>query len=93
MDQGTTGIQSNGTATADKPEFTVPESVREALEGKLQFAKQTQEMFNSARTQYQGFVDGIAAAVGVPAGYKLDADAMKFVPAAVPGEDEGAELE
>lgn len=92
MAKGTTGKRNRGglaTETADdQPTFPIPESVQSVIRAKLEFAKQTQQMFDGARAQYHAFAEGVAAMVGVPPGYKLDADAMEFVPAEDPSEED-----
>ena len=50
-------------------------------------AKQVQEFIDAARKlneQTQTFVEGLAAALDVPAGWQLDVQQMAFVPPAPP---------
>ena len=50
-------------------------------------AKQVQEFMDAARKlneQTQTFVEGLAAALDVPAGWQLDVQQMAFVPPAPP---------
>ena len=88
MVMGTTGNQVGGAVVSDsgaeRQPIPVPENVRSVLKAKLDFAKQTQEMFSGAKAQYHAFAEGVAASIGVPPGYQLDADAMQFVPSPEP---------
>lgn len=58
----------------------VPEASQEALRGKFERAKQASEMFQQQRSAYFAFAEGIAATIGVPEGYGIDAESMQFVP-------------
>lgn len=96
MAKGTTGKRKRGGGSTavlevERPRIPIPESVQEVLTAKLNFAKQTQQMFEGARNAYHAFAEGVAASIGVPAGYQIDAEAMEFVPA--PENPDDAETE